>query len=83
MVDRRPPSVAVETWHGGFEIARQERVGSMQALEETPMTTLITADFDATDLMDEPVDAWSLDELDRDADLESLRWVLKSVADDA
>jgi hypothetical protein len=47
------------------------------------MTTLNAADFDALDLTDEPVDAWSLDELDRDSDLESLRWVLKGVADDA
>lgn len=45
------------------------------------MNTLNAAEFDAPDLMDEPVDAWSLSELDRD-DLESLQWALER-ADDA
>ncbi|HEY9532108.1 MAG TPA: hypothetical protein VIQ55_11995 [Burkholderiales bacterium] len=41
------------------------------------MNALIAAEFDAPDLMEEPVDAWSLDELDRDSDLESLHWALE------
>ena len=41
------------------------------------MNALLAAQFDAPDLADEPVDAWSLDELDRDADLESLHWALE------
>lgn len=37
---------------------------------------------EALELADEPMDAWSLDELDRDADLESLHWALER-SDDA
>ena len=32
---------------------------------------------EALDFADEPMDAWSLDELDREADLESLHWALE------
>lgn len=40
------------------------------------MNALIAAQYEAPEVADEPVDAWSLDELDRDADLESLQWAL-------
>ena len=36
---------------------------------------------EALDFADEPMDAWSLEELDRDADLESLHWALDRSAD--
>lgn len=53
----------------------------MGALEEMPMNALNALEFDAPDLSDERVDAWSLSELDRD-DLESLQWALER-GDDA
>ena len=44
------------------------------------MNALNAAEFDAPDLVDEPVDAWSLSELDRD-DLESLQWAVERTDD--
>ena len=41
------------------------------------MNALMAAELDVPALAEEPVDAWTLDELGRDADLETLQWALE------
>jgi hypothetical protein len=46
-----------------------------------PMNTEPADALHFIDGPDSPVDAWSLDELDRDADLESLHWAMERTDD--